>query len=225
MAFPILNMEDLVLHKLLLILFRLLTHPDTASTFDVTCIVEPRACLNATCKRLYKLMPHATIREMLTTQVREIRAKFFEHVVETGMHVMKHCNCMDFRGDGDPWAMTFTLRMGTMDICVYTMFRNRGWSDYFVNFYVIGDRHDQPTCHHLTLFDVPDVIEVPLADRTPQQIEELAQWTAQKKEKFVKHLLKTFETINFTCESRFVATYDRTEFTRASRARYLLLRL
>lgn len=216
-------MDDLVLHKLLLILFTLLTKDKITPGNTKRRIGDPRACLNATCKRLYKLMPHATIREMLTTQVREIRAKFFEHVVETGMHVMNHCNCLDFRGNGDPWAMTFWLRMGTLDICVYTMFRNR--LDYFVNFYVHGKRDDQPTCHDLRLFGVPDAIEVPLANRTPQQIEEIAQWTAQYKEEFVKHLLETFETIEFTSRSRRGTTFDRTEFTRASRARYLLLRL
>jgi len=223
MACVFLDLDDLVLYKLLVMLFTLLTKDEITPGNTKRRIGDPRACLNATCKRLYKLMPHATIRQMMTTQIREIRAKFFEHVVETGMHVMNHSNCLDFRGHGDSWAMTFRLRMGTLHICVTTIFRDR--PDYFVYFYVTGKRDDQPTCQKLRLFDVPDVIEVPLADRTPQQIEELAQWTAKNKEDFVKHLLKTFETIEFTCNSRYGTTFDRTEFTRASRARYLLLRL
>jgi hypothetical protein len=223
MACVFLDLDDLVLYKLLVMLFTLLTQDEITPGNTKRRIGDPRACLNATCKRLYKLMPHARIREMLTTQICEIRAKFFEHVVETGMHVLNHS--MDVDGDGDSWAMTFWLRMDTMDICVYTMFRNRDWSDYFVNFYVHGERDDQPTCHDLKLFGVPEVIYVPLADRTPQQIKEIAQWTEQNKEAFVKHLLNTFKTIEFTSERRFGTIFDRTEFTRASRARYLLLRV
>ena len=223
MACPFLDLDDLVLYKLLVVLFTLRTEDEITPGNTKRCIGDPRTYYTGTCKRLYRLMPHATIREMMTTQVREIRARFFEHVVETGMHVMNHSNCLDFRGDGNAWGMTFRLRMGTMHICVCTMFRSP--LDYFVYFYVNGKRDDQPTCQLLKLFAVPDEIEVPLADRTAQQIEEIVQWTAQNKERFVRHLLTTFDTIEFTCERPYGTGFDKTEFTRASRARYLLLRV
>ena len=195
---PFLDLPDLVLCKILLLLFELRVSKATPTVFHVSRIIEPRVCFTATCKQLYALMPHADIRAVIAPQVRELRAKFFQNVVDVGMHAMNHGNCLDL--DGDCWTNTFELQMGTMQISVLTMFRSR--LDYFVYLYVSGERDDQPTCQLLRLFAVPALIELPPAERTEQQVAEVAQWTATHSPTFVQHLLDTFQTIEFRNASR-----------------------